>query len=115
MTHEILARNLIHRQTWLDKSGQSIKMESFWKVGELALHVEIIRNTYDFQSSAVIYKMTPNGWKPVASIPFPNMASLALSVGDRRTMNSESLNLYAVETMMQDESKLLELALAILL
>jgi len=91
-------------------------MESFWRVGDLSLHIEITRNAYDHQSHATIQKMTATGWKHVASIPYPLMRSLVVNVFSNSANSTlDILEDYTRAAFSTDEKTLLDLAEAILL
>lgn len=105
--------NLILRQTWLQQNV--IHMESFWRVGKLSLKITIARDPYDFQSFAIIHKMTETGWKTVAGLPFSQMASMKCSPYDRAAQNPATIESFTRPNFSTDEKTLLDLAEAILL
>ncbi len=61
----------------------------FWPYERHRLQVRIDRDSYDFQSSAVIEKWDGSGWRNVASIPYslmktPDYTTLLKEVGNAR-------------------------------
>lgn len=64
---------------------QSWYYEALWEASGEKLRLRIRRNTYDFQSYAIIeiYDPAQRKWNDLAAIPFANMASMAINAYTR--------------------------------
>ena len=71
-------------RTW--KGRQSVELEAVLRYPvragerEHRLKVCVDRDSYDFQSSASVYRWTGEEWRGVASIPYPHMATVTKDV-----------------------------------
>jgi len=71
------------------KGQQSIEYQALWLLGQSDMvRVRIDRDSYDFQSSAEAH-VWRDRWEPLASIPYPQMATLAHSPYTRTTVLGE--------------------------
>lgn len=102
-------REQLTGRTWLGR--QSMDYVATWAMHGEAVRIRIRRDFYDFQSFAVAELFDPEGrkWNRVASLPFSQMASLALRSNRLPDANEDEheVTFYADQVELLDEVALI--------
>jgi hypothetical protein len=97
--------DLIQTRDWSQENNSSIHRESFYKAENgVPLKVRIHIDSYAFQSSAKVEMLTPDGWKSLNSIPYPEMSAT------KRKVNFYSDKSKITPSLDEDEANLLATA-----
>ena len=89
------------------EGSQSYEYYALYAHGKFILKVNIDRDIYDFQSSARTEMLTPEGWKFLYSIPYPEMETSIHNCSKYNKPECESF-------MKKDEERLIGMSTILL-
>jgi len=89
------------------EGSQSYEYHALYAHGKFTLKLEIDKDSYDFQSSARTEMLTPDGWKLLYYIPYPEMEAV---IHDCSKYNKPECELY----MKKDEERLIGMSTILL-